>query len=207
MAKVSVEQDVPQIGVPVGSKAEVEALGVPTRNIATCSARTHDNHGCPMWEFCDREFQGTRPQNQIVRRTNTAGVRTYAAPCYDIVPREYTANDNGELYEIVGGEGETYQYRGSRKRHEKRDPDCNDCAAGKCNVFDDVEDLEATCPEFPPAAVHPELKKFARKIVARQQTSVRQKAAIRNSLLGGDDVDEKDEKSDKPRFGRGSRSS
>ena len=92
MAVVSTEKDAPQIGVPVGSRERVEALGVPTRNIATCSAHTPDNRGCPMWAICDRAFKGDRPHNQIVRRiSSSGGLRVYHAPCFDIVGKEGTA--------------------------------------------------------------------------------------------------------------------
>lgn len=209
MAKVSTDQDAPQIWRPVGSRQEVEDMEIPTRNIATCSAHVEGkdgNAGCPMWRNCDRAYKGSRPHFEIVRKISgsNGGVRTYAAECFNIIPKELTANDNGDLYDVIGGEGDTYLARGSVKRHVKRDPDCNDCAEGKCNTWDDVEELEHVCPTFPAAATHPELAKFARRIMARRGTSVKQKAAIRASLLGGEDDKDTDEKVGK--HGRGSRS-
>jgi len=199
MAVVSTEKDAPQIGVPVGSRERVEALGVPTRNIATCSAHTPDNRGCPMWAICDRAFKGDRPHNQIVRRiSSSGGLRVYHAPCFDIVGKEETANDNDELYEVIGGEGDSYEGRGSVKKHPKRDPNCNDCSQGKCEAWVDVENAEFTCPQFPDPETHRELVRFARKKVARMGSAVKQKAAIKARLLGGveepEDTDEPDTK-------------
>lgn len=207
MALVTNEKEAPQLGTPVGSRAEVEALGCPLRNIATCSAHTADNMGCHFFGICDRDFRGTRPQNQIVQRiSSNGGVRRYHAPCFAIVPKEAVASDNQELYEVIGGEGDTYTGRGSVKRHPKRDPNCNDCSQGKCEAWDDKEDIEYLCPEFPAAATHPELVKFARKIVARKGGAVKQKAAIRARLLGGeDDPDEVAEVAAKPKVAHGAR--
>jgi hypothetical protein len=210
VALVTNEKEAPQLSQPVGSRQEVEDLGCPTRNISTCSLHTPDNMGCEQFRVCDREWRGTRPRNEIVQRISAAGgVRVTHMPCFAIIPKELAANDNGELYEVIGGEGETYSGRGSVKRHPHRDPDCNDCSLGKCEAWDDREDLEFHCPEFPAAATHKELVKFARKIVARKGGAVRQKAAIKARLLGGDEPEEVSEvaevKSGKSRFGRGSR--
>ena len=216
MALVTNEKEAPQIFRPVGSRREVEDLGCPLRNIATCSAHTSDNMGCAAFGICDREWRGDRPRNEVVQRISSAGgVRVYHAPCFANVPKEAAANDNGELYEVLEvespeGEPDTkYIGRGSVKRHPKRDPNCNDCQLGKCEAWDDREDIEYACTKYPAAATHPELVKFARKIVARKGGAVRQKAAIKAKLLGGEDDPVAEEvdvaKNDKPRFGRGAR--
>lgn len=191
MALVTNEKEAPQISTPVGSIKEVEALGCPTRNIATCSRHTQDNRGCPFFDICDREHKGERPRFEVVRRiSGNGGIRVYHAECFNVVPKEATASDNQELYEVIGGEGDVYVGRGSVKKHPKRDPNCNDCAQGKCEAWIDVEDLEYTCPTFPPAAQHRELIKFERKNVARRGSAIKQKAAVKTRLLGESDTPE-----------------
>jgi len=202
---------------PVGSRKEVEDLGCPLRNIGTCSQPAPGNMGCVSFSICDREWRGDRPRNEIVQRISSAGgIRVYHAPCFAIIPKEAAANDNQELYEVIGGEsvpGEpdtVYVSRGSVKRHPRRDPNCNDCSLGKCEAWDDKEDIEYTCTRFPAAATHKELVKFARKIVARKGGAIKQKAAIKARLLGGEDDPVAEQvdvaNNDKPRFGRGARS-
>ena len=198
MAKVSDDRNAPpQIGRPIGSLAEVQALGVPTRNIATCSAHTErENMGCPMRHLCDRDFRDARPQNEIVQIISSDGnVRTTILPCFDTVKMEAELEDNGGLITVIGGENDKFHTRGSVKRHPERDPNCNDCAKGKCEAYDDVEDIALTCPEFPPAALHDELKKFARRIEARHLGSSRKREQVRAALLGGED----DVPSEKPK--------
>jgi hypothetical protein len=194
MARVQVDQDVPQIGRPVGSREEIEAMGLPTRNIATCSAhQDRENMGCPVWRNCDREFRGKRPQNQPYQITKSGGeVRTTCGACFDVVALELQVEANGGLVEVIGKEGTTYLGRGSIKRHKKRDPDCDDCHNGKCNAYDDVEDLEFTCPKFPPASTHKELRKFARAIAAKNRGRQSRRQNIKDRLLGEDDpIEEK----------------
>ena len=216
MAKVSDTKNAPpQIGRPVGSLEEVRALGVPTRNIATCSAHAErDNMGCPVWEWCDRAYRGTAPQNEIAEYIGPEGdTRDVVRPCFDWVKEEVESLENGTLITIKGYAGEKYYARGSVKRHVERDPDCNDCTKGKCEAYDDSDAIEHVCPEFPAAAVHPELRKFARKMDARSKGAQRTRAARRVALLGGNDEEVVDAVADtegkterKSRFGRGSRS-
>lgn len=177
----------PQIGRPVGSLQELKDLEVPTRNIASCSEpEGNKNAGCPVWKYCDRAYRGTRPQMEVVRKVNRKGqVRVYEAPCFDTVLKESSALENRELYDVIGHEGDEYTYKGSVKLHEKRDPSCNDCAQGKCEKYRDRNDLKAVCSAFPQAGDHPELVMFSEMISARKSTGVRQKEAIRESLLPG----------------------
>jgi hypothetical protein len=216
VALVTNEKEAPQIVRPVGSRKEVEDLGCPLRNIGTCSQHSPTNMGCDAFNICDREWRGERPKNEVVQRiSSSGGVRIYHAPCFANVPKESTANDNQELYEIMAVESDSgepdvvYIGRGSVKRHPKRDPNCNDCSLGKCDAWDDKDDIEYTCNKFPAAATHPELVKFARKIVARKGGAIRQKASIKARLLGGEDDPVAEEtdiaKNDRPRFGRGAR--
>lgn len=188
MAKVSLDHKVPQIGMPVGSKAEVEALGIPTRNIATCSRRVdRENAGCPMREHCDRDFCGTRPQNEAVRMiTSDGNLRVTVNPCFINVRKEREADGKGMLIEVIAREGEEYTYRGS----VKVDADCPDCKRGECkrpHMYRDSDELKAVVPAFPPAAEHKDLKRFARLREARTETSTNKKAALRKQLLGGDE--------------------
>ena len=192
MAKVSIEHDVPQIASPVGSLAELRKLGVPSRNIATCSERdSAKNFGCPQWDNCDREHRGERPHNEIVRTIGMNGdVRTACQACFVTVLAEKNADDKGVLVQVVGHEGEKFKYRGSVKLHITRDPNCNDCAQGKCDKWVDRDDLDGVCHQFPAAATHPDLVKFARRLEARATGSQIRKAAIEKALLGGDDEPE-----------------
>lgn len=194
MAKVSLDSKAPQISRPVGSLDELRELGVPTRNISTCSERDGNNNaGCPMWYACDRTFRDTRPHMQIGRITTRDGrVRTSCGPCFNWLRKELDADEKGNLVEIIGGEGDTYTYRGSVKRHPVRDPNCNYCAQGKCDLWDDVDNLTAVCPEFPKAATHPELIMFAHKVRAKVETGVQKKESIRQQLYGPDEPKEKD---------------
>lgn len=190
MARVQMDDDAPQIGRPVGSKEEVEELGVSTRNIATCSLRQdRENFGCPMWKSCDRVFRGTRPQNQVYQITKKGGeTRISHGPCFDVVQMELNAEANGGYVEVLDEfkEGMSYISRGSVKRHKKRDPDCDDCQNGRCTVYDDKDDIEFLCPEFPPAAEHRELRKFARSMKARARGRKQKREAIKSRLLEGD---------------------
>lgn len=204
MARVSMKDNAPpQIGHPVGSLEELRALGLndrEMRNIRSCSA------SCPVFEICDRSYRGTRPQNEVVRKVNRAGkVRVYVAPCYDTVQKESVAAENFESYTIIGGEGDEYTYKGSEKLHSVRDPNCNDCTHGRCEKYQNRNDLKAICPAFPPAAEHPELVMFAERVQARQSTGVRKAEAIKEALLSGA-AEVNVAKGDKPRFGHGSRS-
>lgn len=194
MAKVSHEHDIPQIPTPVGSLEEVRALNVPTRNIATCSERdSAKNFGCPEHPHCDRAFRGDRPRNEIVRKIGRGGdVRTVCQACFVTVREEINQDDKGVLVQVIGGEGDDYEYRGSVKAHIKRDPNCNDCSQGKCDKWVDHDGVHApllkgTCPAFPAAATHPELVKFARRAEARMTGSQQRRAAMERKLLGGDD--------------------
>lgn len=195
MARVAQDHDVPQIAVPVGSREEVEALGVSTRNIATCSKRTdRDNFGCPMRDRCDREHRDTRPHNEIVETIGTTGdVRVGVCACFVTVRAEVDSEDKGTLVRVIGHEGDTFKYRGSRKLHVTRDPNCNECMQGKCEKYVDDE-FESVCEQFPAAATHPELRKFARRREARIGGSVSRRAAIERKLLGGADDESAPEK-------------
>jgi hypothetical protein len=127
-----------------------------------------------------------------VRKVNSAGkVRVYQAPCFDTIPREAVAADNHELYDIIGGEGEEYTYTGSVKKHPVRDPNCNACAQGRCEAYENRNDLKAVCAEFEPAAEHHELVQFAERVRARTTTGVRKKEAVRESLLPGSEPGKK----------------
>lgn len=176
MAKVNLDNDYPQISRPVGSSAEVLELSVPLRNVATCCAHAEGENGqmgCPMWKSCDRAFRGDRPQNEIMKViTKEGGIRVYHAPCFDNVKRELELDATGGYAEVIGVEGDTYLCRGSVKRHVTRNPDCADCVKGECNIWDDRDDIEQLCPEFPRAADHPELQKFSRIKVARERGHV-----------------------------------
>lgn len=185
MARVALDHKIPQIGMPVGSKSEVEALDVPTRNIATCSRRVDkENFGCPVYEFCDRAFRGERPQNEVVRTVSSDGnVRVTVNPCFVNVRKEREADGKGMLVQVIGHEGSEYTYRGS----EKVVTDCPDCERGECrrpHMYQDSEELKATCPKFPPAAQHRDLIRFERIREARMGTSVNRKAALERQLLG-----------------------
>lgn len=188
MAKVALDHKVPQIGRPVGSKAEVEALDIPTRNISTCSRRVDkENFGCPVWEHCDRAFRGDRPQNEVVRTiTSDGNLRVTVNPCFVNVRKEREADGKGMLVEVIGHEGEKYHYRGSVKVVT----DCPDCARGECkrpHMYKDEDEIEGTCPRFPAAEEHRELQRFARLREARIGTSMNKKAALRRQLLGADE--------------------
>lgn len=193
MARSTVENDTPQVSTPVGSLEEVKALGVPTRNICTCSEREDKkNAGCPVWDFCDRKFRGTRPQFQIYQLVTREGnTRITHDACFNIVRKEMDADDKRQLVEVIGGEGDEYTYRGSVKLHPVRNPNCNECAQGKCEKWEDRSDLKFTVPEFPPAADHDELVKYSRKIDARQRGGVIKKADRREALLGPTDEEPK----------------
>lgn len=208
MTRVAVTHDVPQIFIPVGSLAEVKALGLPTRNISTCSERDdRNNYGCPLWEHCDRTFRGDRPHNEIVRTIGTNGdVRFIARPCFMTVQAELDSVDKNTLVQVIGGEGDSYTYRGSQKAHIKRDPDCNDCMQGKCEKWVDVAEIPAVCDQFPPAATHRELVKFARRNEARKGSSAMRKEKLERALLGGGDEDMVMDAPEVPAKARGARS-
>jgi hypothetical protein len=180
------EKDYPQIARPVGSLKELAALGVPTVNIATCSAHVdRQNMGCPVYKLCDREFRDSTPQNQVFTVIKRDGnMRTSCGPCFDVVLKETQIEANGGLVKVVAGEGETFLSRGSVKLHPKRDPNCNECAQGKCDKYEDREDLVVTCLPFPAAARHPELVKFARVVEARQEGRSRSRKSLEAQLLG-----------------------
>lgn len=184
MAKVSLENKAPQINRPVGSLDELRVLGVPSRNICTCSDRGDKNAGCPMDYACDRPWKGTRPRMQVLRLTTRDGrVRVSETPCFEAVRKELDADDKGNLVEIIGGEGDEYTYRGS----ERRNKNCPDCANGECkrtHVWDDKSDLKKVCGEFPPAATHPELVKFAHKVRAKTETGVQKRENLKAQLYG-----------------------
>lgn len=188
MARVNIEADVPQIGRPVGSKEEIEDLGIPTRNIATCSRHLdRENMGCAMYDNCDRAFRGTTPENEIYTIVKPGGeLRTTHGPCFDNVALELSSDANGGYVEIVGCQGDTYLGRGSVKLHKKRDPDCNDCFDGKCIAYVDKDDIEVNCPVFPKAATHPELLKFARRKGAAERRR-KQNRDERRKLLENDE--------------------
>lgn len=192
MARVALDHKVPQLGMPVGSKSEVEDLDIPTRNIATCSRRVdRENFGCPMYPHCDREFRGQRPQNEVVRTiTSDGNLRVTVNPCFVNVRKERDADAKGVLIQVIAHEGEEYTYRGSVKVAS----DCPDCARGECkrgHLYEDREDLKAVCPPFPQAAAHRELQKFARLREAKLGTSTNKKAALKRQLLGPDEPDAK----------------
>jgi len=189
MAKVSAEKnDAPQIGYPVGSLDEIKAMGIPSRNICTCSERVDlKNAGCIKYPVCDRKFRGTRPQNQLYQHVKADGnVRVAVDACFNIIHKEEEADDKGELITVIGAEGDSYTYRGSVKKHPTRNPDCPACLKGECHTYVDREDLPGIVEPFPPADEHPELVKFARKMDARQTLSVNQRAARKDALLGPD---------------------
>ena len=188
MARVALDHKVPQIGMPVGSKAEVEALDIPTRNIATCSRRVEkENFGCPEYQNCDREYRGTRPRNEVQRMVTADGnVRVTVNPCFVCVRKEREADAKGMLVEIIAGEGEEFTYRGS----VRVDDSCPDCAKGECkrpHMYRDADDLTMVCPPFKPAAEHRELQRFARLREARLGSSKNKKASLRRQLLGPDE--------------------
>lgn len=182
------ENDYPQISRPVGSSEEVDALQVPLRNIATCCERDANKAlGCSMYGNCDREFRDTRPQNQIFTNVKKNGeIRTTHGACFEVVKLEIEAEMNGGYIEVIGGEGDVYESRGSVKKHPKRDPDCGDCQKGECVAYVDREDLEYLCPPFPPAEEHKELRKFARLRTARAKGKARERTAKKNSLLNNE---------------------
>jgi len=192
MARVSLENKIPQIGKPVGSRDRVEALTgeVGLRNIATCSRfQERVNRGCSEYGECDREFRGTRPHNEIVHITTADGnVRTQCMACFETVRKERDADAKQMLIEVIGGEGDEYTYRGSVKLHPKRDPNCNKCAEGKCEAYVDKDDLKATCPPFPEPEEHRELVKFARIREARGRIKGNTKAALRRRIFGPEDA-------------------
>jgi hypothetical protein len=184
VAKVDVEREYPQISQPVGSKKEVEALGVPLRNIATCSVHTVENMGCPSYRICDREFKDDRPRNQIYQLIKRSGdIRTSCGACFDVVKLESQIEANGGLVKVVGGEGDKFKNRGSQKLHPRRNADCNDCASGKCEKYEDVVE-EVVCKPFPPASEHAELVKFDRIREARDSNRDRSRKSLEAQLLG-----------------------
>lgn len=193
MAKVSLDNKAPQINRPVGSLDELKVLGVPSRNICTCSDRAEGNAGCPVAWACDREWKGERPQIQIMRLTTRDGrVRVSESPCFNVIKKELDADDKGNLVEIIGGEGDEYTYRGSVKRHLTRDPNCNYCAQGKCDLWDDRDDLKKIAAAFPPAATHPELVKFAHKVRAKTETGVQKRENLKEQLYGASEPAKKE---------------
>lgn len=185
MAKVALDHKVPQIGRPVGSKSEVEALDIPTRNISTCSRREErENFGCPEFKHCDRAFRGQRPQNEVVQIiTSDGNMRTAVNPCFVNVKKEREADAKGMLVTVIAHEGEPYTYRGSVRVND----DCPDCERGECrrsHLYEDRDDIEAVCPPFPPAAEHRELIRFERLRQAKLGTSANKKASLSKQLLG-----------------------
>lgn len=188
MAKVALDHKVPQLGRPVGSKAEIEALDIPTRNISTCSRRVDkENFGCPEYANCDRAFRGERPRNEVVQTINSDGnLRVTVNPCFVTVRKERDADTKGMLVTVIAGEGDRYTYRGS----VRVDSNCPDCARGECkraHMYVDSEELEAVCPPFPPASEHRELVRFARLREAKLGTSQNKKASLKRQLLGPDE--------------------
>lgn len=176
MARVNLEEDYPQISQPVGSSKEVQDLEVPLRNVATCTVHSEGESGsmgCPVWKLCDRAYRGSRPQNEIMKTiTKEGGIRVYHDACFNNIRREVQLDKSGGYAAVIGSEGDTYLSRGSVKRHPKRDPDCPDCIKGECNIWDDKTDIPQLCPEFPAAADHDELKKFAMIKEARERGHV-----------------------------------
>lgn len=195
MAKVSIKDELPQIGLPVGSKEELAALGITgknLRNISTCSAHEEFNMGCPLYENCDRAWRDARPQNQVAEEVKPDGnMRRYHAPCFYVVGRELVAEKNGGYVEVIGGEGMTYKGRGSERRHP--DPvkgaaaGCIACAERKCIVYDDKDDIPVTCPPYPLAEEHVDLRRFARIVKANVDRRERSKVTRRRTLLKDDD--------------------
>jgi len=216
MARVRFDEDVPSISRPVGSLDEVKELAGPhltkafTRNIASCSEhRDRENRGCDEWESCDRTFRGSRPQLEVVEFIGSGGnVRVMAIPCYAAIKKERNDANKGTSTRVIGGEGSEYTYQGSEKLHLRRDPDCNLCVKGECHLSKDSE-FTAVCGTFPAAETHPDLRKFARKIVARTRGSVNRREEARARLLGGEDESDVGTSAagptDNPRLGRGPR--
>lgn len=194
MARVSLDNDYPQIARPVGSSEEVKALDVPLRNVATCCAHVDGKDGamgCPRYsEQCDREYRGTRPRMEVMKViTKEGGIRVYHAPCFDNVGREIELEAQGGYAEVIGQEGDTYLSRGSVKRHIKRDPDCPDCARNDCNIWDDKDDIPQECPPFPKAEEHEELKKFANIKKARERGHIVKRSQQAERLLSDHDTE------------------
>lgn len=196
MAK-DAEIDRTQIFVPVGSYEEVKAMGAPVRNIATCSEHDNKNNmGCPMYEDCDREWRGQgRPRNESYRIVTKDGTtREGCAACFHNVRIGQQVEANGGLFDIIGGEGDKYRQRGSRRVHPKRDPECHLCMNGECTLVEelDPEEPDTIVPPYPSADKHPELRKYRRARDARKTVTERDRERRRRQILGPDPVTEEE---------------
>jgi hypothetical protein len=191
---LSIKKAIPNIVLPVGSVAEVEALGFDGKdfkNIATCSAPSKENRGCHMYSSCDREWRGDRPRYQSYDEIKPSGeMRSGCGACHFVVARELAAEPNGGFVRVTGGEGHEFMAVGSERLHPKPEPGCIACREGKCSTYVDCE-FKQTVPAFPPAAEHPSLRRFARVIEAK---SARASASLTNRkrvLLRDDDGESK----------------
>lgn len=187
MAKDNIDKT--QIFEPVGSVAEVEALRAPVRNIATCSAHTDHNFGCPVWVDCERPFKGTRPRVERFRIVKEDGSQNEgSAPCFHNVKRAAQIEANGGLFELLPGP--KYRQRGAVPLHPNRDPSCPDCmrpsGCFKMQTLD-PDEPDTLVPEFPPAERHPDLVKYVRAKKARSEAKAAKRERRKQELLGPDD--------------------
>lgn len=146
--------------VPVGTVEEVSELQLPLYNFATCSAQTPNSMGCPWKRFCDTGNVHLRaivsghtppghakplagPETIAVFRQLTLSEGRAAAvleiPCYayyysGLHQRRQQMGETGEIIKILGvaGDGKKYRFVETVRAHTKRNPDCDDCTAGRC---------------------------------------------------------------------------
>lgn len=163
-------------GWPIGSYEKVVELGLDPREVASCSAPSADNAGCPYWKVCKFPFKGnTRfngdsgPQLLGVASLNVSNKQasTKIRNCFNwmAIDRAYALGgpEAGRVSAVVGYQGDKVMIRETARLHPKPDPNCENCLNHRC--FDRVEkEVETVIPRFPDPGVESSRENYNERV-------------------------------------------
>lgn len=146
------------IWYPIGTRPEIDALGLPSNTTASCSMQTSDNRGCPWFSKC--RFRQIRdghtppghtqalkgPENVAVYvqlsqgQGGAADIKFMSCEMYYQSGlhqrwRHMVSDDSsGEVIKVLGiaGDGKKYIQKEQVKKHLIKDPNCPNCATNTC---------------------------------------------------------------------------
>jgi hypothetical protein len=140
-------------GDPIGTYEELIEHNLNPKLYGSCSAGSDNNRGCPAYatcrfvEFRDR-LNGMKGPEMLgvvtISPRNTADQKVMS--CWDYYKSglhslRQNADKNGWVVEVIEpvGPGAKVLIQGSKKLHEKRDPDCLACIKGECHAMQRFE--------------------------------------------------------------------
>jgi hypothetical protein len=176
--KLTVVGTVAPIYHPVGTVQELVDEGLDPAQFQTC----HEPNdalgivGCPLWEFCRMPYKGdSGPRNHPVLLISASGSSNQEKlACFQYLTRAPEHWSSGEVFEIMGNEGDEYETKEGTIVHPP--------PGSKEPAYERIDLVKKICDPFPRPFENPDLrqallhKKITESVADRHAVERRERA-------------------------------